>query len=40
MPAVFVPHVGRGISVDPEECIQWLEDSDTALATLVKQLVP
>ncbi|WP_049872335.1 hypothetical protein [Myxococcus hansupus] len=40
VPAVFVPHVGRGISVDPEECIQWLEDSDTALATLVKQLVP
>lgn len=40
VPAVFVPHVGRGIFVNPEECIQWLEDSETALAALVKQLVP
>ncbi|WP_163999345.1 hypothetical protein [Pyxidicoccus caerfyrddinensis] len=37
VPAAFVGHVGRGIEVNPERCIQWLEDSETALAVLVQQ---
>ena len=37
VPAAFVGHVGRGIAVNPERCILWLEDSETALAALVQQ---
>ncbi|MFY1827443.1 hypothetical protein ACN47A_16095 [Myxococcus fulvus] len=35
VPAVFVSRVADGIAANPEQCIQWLEDSDTSLAALL-----
>jgi hypothetical protein len=31
VPDVFVTHAQRGIDVNPEECIRWLEDCDVAI---------
>jgi hypothetical protein len=36
VPAVLVARAGRGIAANPEECIQWLEDSETALVAFVR----
>lgn len=31
VPPIFVESVSRAIDVNPEGCIQWLEDSDTEM---------
>lgn len=36
VPKVLVPHAQRGLDVNPEECIQWLDESETALAALLR----
>ncbi|MBB4639628.1 hypothetical protein FHS01_005706 [Longimicrobium terrae] len=37
VPDVFIPHVQRGIDVNPEECIVWLDESNTGFARLVAE---
>ncbi|WP_244982159.1 hypothetical protein [Corallococcus exercitus] len=38
VPPVFLDTVAQGISVNPELCIQWLEDSTTMMAKRLKEL--
>ena len=35
VPPEFIPRVQRGIDVNPEECIRWLDMSDVALRALI-----
>jgi len=37
VPDAFIPHVQRGIDVNPEECIVWLDESNTRFARLVAE---
>src|SRR5262245_39388847 len=39
VPPVFVESVGRGIWVNPEQCIRWLEDCTDAFAKYLSQEV-
>ncbi|MFP2924835.1 hypothetical protein ACLESO_06385 [Pyxidicoccus sp. 3LG] len=36
IPPVLVDLVAEGIEMNPEECIRWLEDTDTALFRFVR----
>ncbi|NOK23634.1 hypothetical protein HMI50_42305 [Corallococcus carmarthensis] len=38
VPPVFLDAVAQGIRVNPEVCIQWLEDSTTMMAKRLKDL--
>ncbi|WP_223643253.1 hypothetical protein [Corallococcus sp. EGB] len=38
VPPVFLDSVAQGIFVNPEQCIQWLEDSTTMMARRLKDL--
>ncbi|WP_254330704.1 hypothetical protein [Corallococcus exiguus] len=38
VPPVFLDSVAQGIFVNPEQCIQWLEDSTTMMAQRLKDL--
>jgi hypothetical protein len=35
-PEEFVAHAQRGIDVNPEECIRWLDDCDVAIRPLIR----
>lgn len=37
VPQAFVARAARGIAANPEQAIQWLEGSDTALAALLRR---
>jgi len=36
VPHVFLQQAGRGIDVNPESCIVWLNDSDTPIANVLR----
>lgn len=36
VPEAFIQHAGRGIEVNPEECIMWLYETDTPIGNVLR----